>query len=69
MGRVGRWRAGGAARVWGGCRRLEGRLGPVKGETGRVPSGRRRDFLLFSSWHGRLILVLPGKHRAVDEMS
>ena len=53
----------------GGCRRLEGHPGPVKGDTGRVPLGRRRDFLLFRSWHGKLILVLPGKHHAVDEKS
>lgn len=59
MGRVGRWRAGGAARVWEDAGAGGAFLGPVKGETGRVPSGRRRDFLLFSSWHGRLILVLP----------
>ena len=50
----------------GGCRRLEGRPGPIKGETGRVPLGRRGDFLLFRSWHEKLILVLPGKHHTID---
>lgn len=45
---------------------------PIKGETGRVNLGRRRDFLLFRCWpvsHEKLILILPGKRCTIDEKS
>ena len=66
---LGRLRRGGAARGWRGCGCLEERPEPIKGETGRVHLGRRRDFLLFRCWPGRhekLILILPGKYCTVD---